>query len=221
MTAEPERRPIASRERNWSKAAAGFLARLGVSPNAISIAGMIAGILAGTALALTRLPEWEIAGFVAAAVCIQLRLLANMFDGMVAIQQQRTSPLGELFNEIPDRVSDAATLIGAGFAAGGSPTLGFVAACLAIFIAYVRVQGRVAGAAQEFCGPMAKPHRMAAVTVAALFAAVAPSAWQPALSTPAGWSTMACVLAVVILGEVVTVLRRLSRIARALQGPRQ
>jgi hypothetical protein len=32
---------------------------------------------------------------------------------------------------------------------------------------------------------------------------------------------MACVLAVIILGEVVTVLRRLSRIARALQGPRQ
>lgn len=217
MTNEPDRRPIASRERSWSKAIAQFLANAGVSPNAISTAGMIAGILAGIALAMTRLPAWETAGFLAAAVFIQLRLLANMFDGMVAIQQQRTSPVGELFNEIPDRVSDAATLIGAGFAIGGSPTLGFIAACLAIFVAYVRVQGRVAGAPQDFCGPMAKQHRMFAVTLAALYAALAPVAWQPLLETPVGWSTMACVLAVVILGETVTALRRLSRIAKALK----
>src|SRR6478672_1892595 len=53
---------------------------------------------------------------VAGAVCVQLRLLANLLDGMVAVASNRTSKLGELFNEFPDRLSDAATLIGLGYA---------------------------------------------------------------------------------------------------------
>jgi phosphatidylglycerophosphate synthase len=220
-TTSSDRRPIATREKNWSKSIAGFLANRGVSPNAISVAGMITGILAGVAFAATRFSNWGMVAFVVAAIFVQLRLLANMFDGMVAIQQERTSKLGELFNEIPDRVSDAAILIGAGFAVGGSPTLGYVAACLAIFLAYIRAQGAVAGSLQEFCGPMAKPHRMAAVTLAALFAAFAPGNWQPVFESPNEWSMMACALAVIILGELVTVVRRLSRISRALREPTQ
>lgn len=217
MTGEPERRPIASRERQWSKAVARFLAARGVTPNAISVVGMAAGVLAGVALAATRRPEFETAGFLSAAVLIQLRLLANMFDGMVALEQQTASPVGVLYNEVPDRISDGTTLIGAGFAWSGSPTLGYVAACLAIFLAYIRVQGGVAGAPQEFCGPMAKPHRMAAVTVAALFAGLTPGSWQPELETPAGWGAMALALAIIVAGEVVTAVRRLIRIDRALK----
>ncbi|MEX0776981.1 MAG: hypothetical protein WD042_14850 [Phycisphaeraceae bacterium] len=48
-----DRRPIASRQAGWSKASARWLARRDVSPNAISIAGMIACILGGAALAAT------------------------------------------------------------------------------------------------------------------------------------------------------------------------
>ena len=80
--------------------------------------------------------------FLAAAALIQLRLAANMFDGMVALETGRASPTGELFNEVPDRVSDAAMFIGAGYAAGGNPTLGYLAACLALFVTYVRGRGR-------------------------------------------------------------------------------
>jgi len=65
-----------------------------------------------------------------------------------------------LYNEIPDRVSDAAICIGAGYGSGSLPELGYVAAVVALFVAYVRAQGAVAGAPQEFCGPMAKPQRM-------------------------------------------------------------
>jgi len=34
-------------------------------------------------------------------VCIQLRLLANMLDGMVAQDAETSSKLGELYNEGP------------------------------------------------------------------------------------------------------------------------
>ncbi len=212
-----DRRPLASRQWRWSNAVAKGLARRGVTPNAISVAGMIFGLFAGLALVVTRRAGFETAGFLAAAVFIQLRLLANLFDGMVAVEQQTVSPLGALYNEVPDRISDAATLIGAGFACSGSPTLGYVAALLAIFIAYIRAQGRVAGAHQEFCGPMAKQQRMAAVTIAAIVAAALPSEWQPMLENPSGWGTMAWALAVIILGEIITVIRRLYRIGQAVK----
>ncbi len=181
---------------------------------------MIAGVFAGLSLAATRWPDWTTVGFVLAAVGIQLRLLANMFDGMVAIETARTSAVGELYNEVPDRVSDTAILVGAGYAAGGCPVLGFVAALLAVFIAYVRAQGRVAGAPQEYCGPMAKPQRMFVMTVAAVAAALLPSTWLPHVPALPEQGLMAAALAVIIAGEFVTVYRRLTRIAAALRKGR-
>lgn len=67
---------------------------------------------------------------------VPLRLLANPYDGMVAMARRIASPVGELFNEVPDRASDGATLIGFGYAAGSNPLLGFIAAIFAIFLAY-------------------------------------------------------------------------------------
>jgi phosphatidylglycerophosphate synthase len=153
--------------------------------------------------------------FLTAAGAIQLRLLCNLLDGLVAIEHGKASPLGELFNEVPDRISDAATLIGAGFAMGGVPALGYVAACVAIFTAYVRAMGKVAGARQEFCGPMAKQQRMFLVTLAALYCGLAPSSWQPTWGR-FGTGAMSAALVVVIVGGLFTAARRLRRIAAAL-----
>jgi len=217
---EAERRPLASRDRAASKAAAHLLASRGVSPNAISLAGMLAGILAGLAYAAT---DWSCDAvtcrlcYLAAAVFIQLRLLANMFDGMVAIETGTASPTGALYNEVPDRVSDAAMFIGAGYALGGSPALGYWAACLAVFLAYLRAQGRAVGAHQEFCGPLAKPQRAFVMTLLALYCTVTPLAWQTELLN-SHWGAVAWGLLLVIVGEVWTAGRRLRRIARRLRA---
>jgi phosphatidylglycerophosphate synthase len=216
---KPERRPLVSRDRAASKVVAHWLAVHGASPNAISLAGMIAGLGAGAALAATALilsPALSRLCFAGAAVLIQLRLLANMLDGMVAIETGKASPTGVLYNEVPDRVSDAAMFIGAGYGLGGQPPLGYLAACLAVFLAYVRVQGKVAGAPQEFCGPMAKPQRAFVMTLLAIYCAVAPAAWQADL-LESGWGAVAWVLMLVVVGELWTAGRRLLRIARCLQ----
>jgi phosphatidylglycerophosphate synthase len=215
----PDRRPLATRERAASKAVAHWLAVRGASPNAISVAGMIAGIAAGAALAATASttgPVWSRLGFAAAAVLIQLRLLANMFDGMVAIETGKASPTGAMYNEVPDRVSDAAMFVGAGYALGGQPALGYIAALLAVFLAYLRAQGKVAGAQQEFCGPMAKPQRAFLVTVLAIYCAAAPAEWQVDLIVR-GWGPAAWVLMLIIVGEIWTAGRRLLRIAARLR----
>src|SRR5947207_1074635 len=131
--ADPNRRPIAARSNPIFQRLAHRLASVHVSANAISIAGMFCGILAGAALVSTRfVPEiparllWA-----ASAGLVQLRLLANMLDGMVAIETGTASSLGELYNDVPDRISDSTILIGAGYAAGSIPLLGWIAALLA------------------------------------------------------------------------------------------
>src|SRR6266513_1139190 len=211
-----DRRPIATRNRKWAQAATVCLASRNVSPNAISIAGMCACIVAGIALGATSIADYRVLWLIA-ALGAQLRLTANMLDGMVALASGRASKTGELYNEVPDRISDAAVFIGAGFAWGGNVTLGYIATILAIFTAYVRAAGKIAGGPNEFCGPMAKQHRMLVITLVCLYSAITPRSWQMITfnKSPIGLVTLG--LAVIIVGCVITVIRRVGRIAHALK----
>ena len=202
------RRPLASRQWRFSQRVAAWLAAHGASPNGISVAGMLLGVAAGLAFWQTSRTAAAWPWWLAGAACVQLRLLCNLLDGMVAIEGGKRSAVGELYNEIPDRVSDVATLVGLGYAAGSVPVLGWIATTVALFLAYVRAAGVAAGAHQAFHGPMAKPHRMAAVTLAALVTMAAPLAWHvPAVA-----------LVAIIAGGGVTAPRRLAAIARDLRA---
>jgi phosphatidylglycerophosphate synthase len=211
-----DRRPIATRNRKWAQSATAWLTSRNVSPNAISIAGMCACIVAGLALGLTSVQYYRVF-WIIAAIGAQVRLTSNMLDGMVALASGRASRVGELYNEVPDRVSDAAVFIGAGFAWGGNVALGYIATILAIFTAYVRAAGKIAGAPNEFCGPMAKQHRMLVITLACLYSAVVPQSWQIFHIDNFEVGAMSVALGLIIAGSLATVVRRLQRIAHALR----
>src|SRR5581483_8658971 len=143
MEAPLDRRPIAARDLKVMQGSAAWMARQGFSANGISVAGMIFGLLGGVALyATSSCPASARLLWLAGAACIQLRLLANLFDGMVAIARGTASKVGELFNEVPDRVSDSAILIGLGYAPYGHVLLGYGAALAAMMTAYVRAVGK-------------------------------------------------------------------------------
>jgi len=219
-TYEPtDRRPIAARNRPVFQRMANALASRGCSANLISILGMLAALVAGLALFLTA--HWPHIGRVlllVAAGGMQLRLLANMLDGMVAIASGKASAVGELYNEAPDRISDMAVLIGAGYAISGDITLGYLAACAALLVAYIRTLGKSAGAHNEFCGPMAKQHRMFFMTVACLYLALTPSNWQPVITCRGhAYGLIAMTLALIIFGCIITAWRRLGRIVNVLR----
>jgi len=217
MTSEPDydpvdRRPIQSRDTHWAEAATNALVRLRVSPNAISVFGMLAAIGAGFAFYSTSHtldPMQRILWFCGGLLC-QLRLLSNLFDGMVAVARNMASAKGEIYNEVPDRISDAAILIGLGYSYGGDISLGYIAALTSVLVAYVRAMATSIGAPNDFSGPMAKPQRMALVTILALFLAFSPGTWR------LPWSEVQMVLIVVIAGCLLTAARRLLRAARHL-----
>ncbi|MBL8735571.1 MAG: CDP-alcohol phosphatidyltransferase family protein [Planctomycetes bacterium] len=210
-----DRRPIKSRDTALAQRFAAWLVARRVSPDAISLFGMGAGLAAGIALAATGpWPAGERWLWAFAALGVQVRLLCNLFDGMVAIGSGRVSPLGELYNDLPDRVSDSAVLIGLGLA-GGCPWLGCAAALLAMATAYVRTLGRALGAGSDFGGPMAKQQRMFVVTLVALYMALAPALWRPVL---AGLGLPGLALVVIVVGSAWTVVRRLRNVARQLRG---
>ena len=215
MTETPEnRRPLKTRSKAWAGALAGALGRARVSPDIISMFSVAFAVL-GAALLMTAgledRPVLRGVFLISAAVCIQLRLLANMLDGMVAVEHGLGSSAGPIWNELPDRIADALFLVGAGYAAwalgmtAGS-WLGWLAALLAVMTAYVRELGRGLGFPADFSGPMAKPHRMFALTVTCVVSALEPLwHWE-------GQSLMIG-LGVIALGTVITLVRRTRRLA--------
>jgi phosphatidylglycerophosphate synthase len=186
------------------------MAVAGVRPNAVSVAGLAFAVISATFFFFSpaRAQGGRPAFLLAAAVCIQLRLLCNLLDGMLAVEEGLESRTGAIFNDLPDRLADVVILVGAGYAIRSSPygvTLGWAAAVAAVFTAYVRVLGGSLGLSQHFIGPMAKPHRMFTLTLAAIAAAVEATLGLPPRALRAG-------LAVVVAGSVVTAIRRSSRL---------
>ncbi|NDD92984.1 CDP-alcohol phosphatidyltransferase family protein, partial [bacterium] len=111
------RRPLTTRDSSWAKAIAASLAGRGVSPDAISILGVVFAGLSGFAFYRYGQSNAEASAWaVSAAVLIQLRLLCNLLDGMVAIEHQKKSKTGDVYNEVPDRIADLLILVGAGYA---------------------------------------------------------------------------------------------------------
>jgi phosphatidylglycerophosphate synthase len=211
----PPRRPLKTRQRAWAQGLARGLTRAGVAPNAISIASLVFAAAAGLCLGFTPRVEGSTrpALFLAAAVGVQLRLLCNMLDGLVAIEGGRKTVCGEIFNDMPDRFADVGILVGAGYSIANFSwglELGWLAAVLAVITAYIRLLGGSMGVPQYFLGPMAKPHRMALLTAACVF-----SVFENYFGL--GGQTIALALVLMVMGMLVTCARRTLRIVSDLK----
>ncbi len=212
MTEPPQnRRPLGSRNAAWAKSLAVRAVQKGITPNQISQLSVACAAL-GT-LFYTVSPfgpgilQWLML-ILAAGVC-QARLVCNLIDGMVAVEGGQGTKDGPFWNEAPDRVSDLLLLTGAGIAAG-NPGLGMFASALAILTAYLRELGRAEGFTPDFSGPMAKPQRMAVLTVGTILAAFAPFG-----TTATGLLTLT--LWIIVAGTAATAVRRALFLTDALK----
>lgn len=211
------RRPIAARHLAATRYLVGRLAGWGFTPNGVSLFGLAVGIGSGLLLALTSfLPGAAGLLWIASAVLVVLRGLANMIDGMLAVEHGKGSATGIFFNELPDRISDVALIAGAGYSLGGSPTAGWIAACLALIVAYTRATGVLAGAPADFGGPFAKQQRMFSIALVSVLLALAPSDWQFSWGPGGNWGPMAAWLWVMVVGTALTGFLRLGRAMAAV-----
>ena len=215
-----DRRPLKTRSWKVFQSLAGWLARAGVSPNMISVASVVFAILGSAGLLATDAFTSPLISTVAWATAIggiQLRLIANLLDGMLAVEAGQASATGPLYNEVPDRLSDPILLIAAGHAYSGSVDAGWAAACMALLVAYTRAIAASVGTRQLFLGPMAKQHRMALLTFTCIAGLVLPRPW---MIFPMGTDRCGVVefaLWLIVAGGIVTVIRRLRAAANFLR----
>jgi phosphatidylglycerophosphate synthase len=142
-----------------------------------------------------------------------MRLLSNLFDGMVALEGGKSTKSGELYNDIPDRVSDSMLFIALGYSMSLTSwdiEIGYLAALFAMMTAYVRVLGSSMGADSCFKGPMAKQHRMAVLTISLVL-----SPFEIILFNQSYILFIA--LVVIVLGSFVTVLNRIYTIYKNIE----
>ena len=214
------RRPLNSRNWRIFQIAAGRIAQTTVTPNMISVSSVMFAAIAGICLVATSYCQSGgalAAMYLLAAGGMQLRLVANLLDGMVAVEGGKRSPVGVLYNEVPDRISDSLILVGAGYSLVSRPELGLMAAVVAVFVAYVRAIGSSAGTGEVFAGPMAKPQRMALLTGGCIVCALV--SWMQ-WGDGGSWQShvMGTVLGLIIVGGMITAAVRLRIIAAKLRA---
>lgn len=170
------RRFLKTRTRSWALSIAAKVSNYSISPNQISILSVISAILAAFSLLQITSP-WK---WLLAILFIQFRLFCNMLDGLVAIEGGKSSKLGDIYNDLPDRISDVLIIVAFGYSVPSiiiyqlgnivitNSVMAWIAAIMAVFTAYVRILFFSLGAPANYCGPMAKQHRMALLTIASL-----------------------------------------------------
>jgi phosphatidylglycerophosphate synthase len=122
--------------RRVSPGATWVFARLGWSPNAVTVAFIVCGVAAGVIVAFGGL--WSA---IVAAILIQAYLLFDCSDGELARWSGRTSATGIYLDRVGHYLGEAALLTGLGFRAQGALTIsgpyvtaGLAAALLAMLV---------------------------------------------------------------------------------------
>ncbi len=217
------RRSVTSRNTRWAHDLARRIGGAGISPNAISVASVVFAYVAMECLMAAG--DQNTTGgillmWLGAVLCIQLRLLCNLMDGMVAVEGGKGSPVGALYNDVPDRVADVLILVGAGYSGAGEPgvvklfdqfPMGWCAAVVAVWTAYIRTLGATLTGAHDFGGPMAKQHRMAVMCAGIVIELVQHLAGRDR------WGVLAA-LTIICFGGLWTCWRRLAVIKKALDA---
>jgi phosphatidylglycerophosphate synthase len=119
-----------------------LFARLGWSPNAVTVAFMVSGVAAGV---LTAVPG--LAAAVGVALLIQLYLLFDCSDGELARYTGRTSATGVYLDRMGHYLAEAVLLAGLGVRAQGHFSLsgGYVSAGLAAAVCATLIKAETDG----------------------------------------------------------------------------
>ena len=169
------------------------LALLRLSPNAVTILGLLIGL---------SVPVWVLRDqlFLAGAVALAAGIIDNL-DGAVAIMTDKSSDFGYVLDSVADRVGDVALLVGLGLAAD-NPWPAVAAALLSFLQEYTRARAYAVGFTE--IGVISLSERPTRVLISGMFliaAAVAGPLWAQL----GGW--IALLLSLFGFGQVMWAVR--------------
>ena len=169
------------------------LALLRLSPNAVTILGLLIGL---------KVPVWVLRDqlFLAGAVALAAGIIDNL-DGAVAIMTDKSSDFGYVLDSVADRVGDVALLVGLGLAAD-NPWPAVAAALLSFLQEYTRARAYAVGFTE--IGVISLSERPTRVLISGMFliaAAVAGPLWAQL----GGW--IALLLSLFGFGQVMWAVR--------------
>jgi CDP-diacylglycerol---glycerol-3-phosphate 3-phosphatidyltransferase len=119
-----------------------LVARAGVTPNMLTIVGVVGNILAAV---LAGSGE-----FLAAGLLVLASSSLDMLDGALARATGKATDFGSVFDAVMDRVSEAAVLFGLLVYFGGigrteDQQLAFVAVVASLLVSYIRARAEIVG----------------------------------------------------------------------------
>ena len=148
------------------------LRRLGISPDALTVFGLIAS--AGAAILIgSGHHGWAVVAVIVAGV-------SDLLDGAIARGSGQASPRGAFFDSVADRASDALLLGGcAWWLAGESPhlaVLAFAVGALSMIISYERARAEALGINARG-GLMERAERFVFLSIGLAFGILEPVLW--------------------------------------------
>jgi phosphatidylglycerophosphate synthase len=179
-----------------------WLVRHRVSPDLLTWAAVPVALAGGICLALSPMAAGLL---LVVPLAAGLRLGLNLLDGMVARETGATHPLGELWNELGDRLADTLFIGGLALHPGVDPRLALGAVIAALLASYVGITARAAGGRRQYGGLMSKPGRMGTLAAAAPLAFVTQ---DPVWLAVAAW--------IILVGGVLTAVARVLAARREL-----
>jgi CDP-diacylglycerol--glycerol-3-phosphate 3-phosphatidyltransferase len=155
----------------------GRLERAGVPPDALTLAAVPVGAVAGAAILVSPSAPWIL---ILVPLAAAARLVLNLLDGALARRTGRIHARGELFNEVGDRLADVLMLAPVAFVPGAHPATVLLGVTTAVLASFTSVAIKAAGGTRSYRGILSKPGRMVLLSVTSIAViVVGPEAWGP------------------------------------------
>jgi archaetidylinositol phosphate synthase len=175
--------------------------KMGLTPNTLSLVGVILAILSALAYA-----KWQNNNFnlLLATILLLLSGFCDALDGILARQYQQTTVFGGFLDSLLDRYADA--IICMGIIIGGLCDIlwGLLALIGALLVSYSRAKAESIGIKMESIGFAERAERMIILAIASLIAIF----WQPQTVINAGIILLAILSNLTVLQRSIHVYRK-------------
>ena len=128
-----------------------------IHPNTINLLALLMSLITGAALLFA--PSYKIL-FLVVPLSVFIRIAFNALDGMVARTLNLSNKVGEVYNELYDRLSDISIFVFLAFASYADAR--WVLICLSFILlnSYLGILGKSAGGSRVYKGFIGKADRM-------------------------------------------------------------